>query len=73
MMDFTVEEMNLMCIYNTESKEQLIQDIQNSLPYIYDHELKEITHRILDKLAPLSFSDYKEISFDFADDYYEEE
>jgi len=33
---FNVEEMNLMCIFNTDSRDALVADLRESLPDVYD-------------------------------------
>jgi len=63
---FTVEEMNLMCIYDTGDKAVLISDIRESLPDVYDPELREIMEKVISKLEALSDAEFSEIGF-FAD------
>jgi len=69
-MNFTVEEMNLMCIYDTGSKAALLAGIRESLPDVYDPELREIMETVIGKLEPLTDEEFSQIGF-YAD--YDEE
>jgi len=69
-MNFTVEEMNLMCIYETDSKAALLAGIRESLPDVYDPELREIMETVIGKLEPLTDEEFSQIGF-YAD--YDEE
>jgi len=60
---FNVEEMNLMCIFNTGSRTALIADIQESLPDVYDPELREIMQTVAGKLELLTDDIFLEIVF----------
>ena len=42
-MTFSQDEINLMCIYDTSDKTELLKELRFSVPYIEDTELKEIT------------------------------
>lgn len=41
-MTFSQDEINLMCIYDTSDKTELLKELRFSVPYIEDTELKEI-------------------------------
>jgi hypothetical protein len=58
--------MNLMCIYDTGDRAALIGDIRESLPDVYDPELREIMEKVISKLEALSDADFSEVAF-FAD------
>ena len=49
-MTFSQDEINLMCIYDTSDKTELLKELRFSVPYIEDTELKEITETVIDKL-----------------------
>jgi len=69
-MNFTVEEMNLMCIYETGSKTALLAGIRESSPDVYDPELREIMETVIGKLDALTDEEFSQIGF-YAD--YDEE
>ncbi|MDL2324410.1 transposon-transfer assisting family protein [Ruminococcaceae bacterium OttesenSCG-928-A16] len=60
---FTVEEMNLMCIYDTGSRAALLREIRESLPDVYDPELRDIMGAVITKLEALTDDDFSEIGF----------
>ena len=62
-MKFSIEEMNLMCIYDTHNKDSLIRDIQNGLSEVADDELREIMEQTLSKLRNLTDEEFSEINF----------
>lgn len=69
---FTIEEQQLMCIFDMSSKERLLADLEAALPYIYNKELMDIMNGIIGKLNSISDTLFDTLPFDFAD-YYSEE
>ena len=58
---FTVEEINLLCIYSTGTRAGLLADLRQALPDITDPELREIIENAAAKLDSLSDAEYIEI------------
>ena len=68
---FNVEEMNLMCIFNTGSRDALLSDIRECLPDVYEPELREIMENVAARLERLNDGEFSQIVF--APDYDEEQ
>ena len=72
MMDFTNDEMNLMCIYNTGNRTGLINAISEMRKELStdEIELRELTDSTLNKLSAMSDEDYAKLELypDFNDD-----
>jgi len=62
-MEFTVEEINLMCIYDTGSRERLVKGIIAGMGDVDDPELSQLMENTADKLAKLSDREFAELSF----------
>lgn len=58
---FTLDEMNLMCIYDTSDRVGLIIQLQEAMPYIENEELNKITSNIIQKLVGMNDEEYREI------------
>ena len=63
MMDFTNDEMNLMCIYNTGSRSGLMEALANMKQYLEkdEVELLELTESALAKLDRISDEDFEKL------------
>ncbi len=63
MMDFTNDEMNLMCIYNAGSRIGLIEALNSMKGYLESDEkdLKAMTESALDKLNRMSDEDFDKL------------
>ena len=70
---FSTEEINLMCIFNTDSREGLLSELLESLPDVYEPEMREIYDSVIEKLETLTADEFTEIGFYYADEYYEGE
>ena len=72
MMDFTNDEMNLMCIYDTGSRTGLINALSEMRKELSadEIELRELTDSVLNKLSAMSDEDYAKLELypDFDDD-----
>ena len=72
MMDFTNDEMNLMCIYDTGSRTGLINAISEMRKELDADEaaLRDLTDSVLNKLSTMSDEDYAKLKLypDFDDD-----
>lgn len=64
---FTVEETNLLSIYNEGGKQEIIANIIAALPYM-DTDMQELAVRTLEKIAPLSEAEYAELAVYTADE-----
>ncbi|MGL6200422.1 MAG: transposon-transfer assisting family protein [Lachnospiraceae bacterium] len=62
-MTFTHDEINMMCIFNTESKQSLLSDFSRSIPHVEDAELLKIMQSCKEKLNILSNEDFAQIIF----------
>ena len=63
MMDFTNDEMNLMCIYDTGSRTGLINalsEMQKELD-VDEATLRELTDSVLNKLSTMADEDYEQL------------
>ena len=72
MMDFTNDEMNLMCIYDTGSRTGLINALSEMRKELDADEaaLRELTDSVLNKLSAIPDEDYEKLELypDFDDD-----
>ena len=72
MMDFTNDEMNLMCIYDTGSRTGLINALSEMRKELDTDEaaLRELTDSTLNKLSAMTEEDYAKLELypDFDDD-----
>lgn len=72
MMDFTNDEMNLMCIYDTGNRTGLINALSEMRKELStdEIELRELTDSTLNKLSAMTEEDYEKLELypDFDDD-----
>ena len=72
-MEFTRDEINLMCIYGNESREELICTLLEMRECLMpeETELRELTDSVLEKLAAITDAAFAEL--DLFPDFSEEE
>lgn len=68
-MDFTVEEMNFLCIVRGIDREDTINNIFETIPDTNDEDMKSIAERLIGKLDGISDDEYRSISFNEAFEY----
>ena len=66
---FSVEEINLMYIYDTSSRDSLLSDLRAGLADVYDPEMREVFESTIAKLETLNNGEFSEIGFYIADDF----
>ena len=67
MVKLTVEETNLLCIYNEGGKRELMDNITAALPYM-DTDMRELAQRTLAKIDGLTETEYAELALYAADE-----
>ena len=55
---FTVEEINLMCIFDTSGRAALINDLRAAMPDFYEPEMREIAESALGKLEIITDAEF---------------
>ncbi len=67
---FSVEEINLMCIFDTSDKAELLSELRVYLDIVDgEAELLELFESTIAKLETVSDEDFKDIVFYIADDF----
>lgn len=64
---FTVEEINLMCVFNTKNRMELIEDIGRVLPHLKESEMEELARNVLAKLQIMTDEEFAEVVLEAAD------
>jgi hypothetical protein len=64
MKDFTVEELNFLCILRGIDRKDTISNIVEATPYIADDDVRKIGERLLFTLEAMTDAEYNDISFD---------
>jgi len=72
-MEFTREEINLMCIYGSGSREELIRTLSEMRECLTpeENELRELTDSVLEKVAAITDAAFAEL--DLFPDFSEQE
>jgi hypothetical protein len=65
---FSTEELNLMCIFDTASREALRNDLIAALHDVYEPDMIEVFGSTLEKLDAITDEDFTAIGFYIADD-----
>jgi len=65
--NFTVEEINLISIYNTGTRRELIEDMTTALPFM-ENDMRELAGQTLKKLNALTDDEYLQLAIDPAED-----
>lgn len=65
---FTVEEINLMCVFGTENRNKLIADMKNVLPHLEDSDMTELAETMCRKLEKMSDEEFTEFVLEPAED-----
>ena len=63
MENFSIEEINLMCIYDTGTRSGLLNELENVLPILVkdEAELSELIQTVIAKLRRMSDLDYSQL------------
>ena len=63
-MEFSVAEINFICIVKGENRKDTINNIFDVLPDLEDKEMIEIAETVIGKLESISESEYGEFAFE---------
>lgn len=64
---FTIEEMNLLHIYHDSSRQELVGNINATLPFM-EPDMRELAARTLAKIDTLTVAEYVELAVYAADE-----
>jgi hypothetical protein len=70
-LEYNVEEINLMCIFEHSSRKVLMEDMTASLPYIDDGEMGSLMEQTISHLERMSDEEFAEL--DLEPDFDEED
>ena len=67
MSNFTVEEINLMCVFDAKGRTELIEDIGRVLPHLDDKDMEELANRVMGKLQNMTDEEFAEVVLESAE------
>ena len=67
MSNFTVEEINLMCVFEAKGRTELIEDIGRVLPHLDDRDMEELVNRVIVKLQNMTDEEFAEVVLEVAE------
>lgn len=68
---FTVEETNLICIYNTGTREGLLEELSEMQTHLEqdETELTELTKSVMDKISAMKDEEFEDIIVELVADF----
>ena len=67
MSNFTVEEINLMCVFEANGRTELIEDLGRVLPHLDDRDMEELANRVIGKLQNMTDEEFAEVVLEAAE------
>ena len=61
---FTVEESNLICIFQSDSRTKVMEDINRALEHIDDTDMIELCENVLEKLGKMSDKEFETLKLE---------
>ncbi|MBQ1173130.1 MAG: transposon-transfer assisting family protein [Lachnospiraceae bacterium] len=60
---FTVEEVNLICVFEFRSRTKVIGGIKKAIKHLDDDEMVELSNRVVAKLDDMTDKEFAEMEF----------
>ncbi|MBO5485764.1 MAG: transposon-transfer assisting family protein [Eubacterium sp.] len=60
---FTVEEINLICIFESRSRIKVISDIKEAIKHLDDEKMVELSNRVVARLHNMTDEKFTEMEF----------
>ena len=64
---FTVEEINFMCVFETQNRMKMMEEIRRIMPYIKDSDMEDLGEQVLGKRQSMTDEEFAEISLEAAE------
>ena len=64
MSKFAVEEINFMCVFETQDRADMIGQIRQVMPHIKDSDMEELSRQVLRKLDGMTDKEFAENSLE---------
>lgn len=64
---FTVEEMNFMCVFETQNRMKMMEKIRWVMPHIKDSDMEDIARQVLEKLEGMNDKEFAELVLEAAE------
>ena len=64
---FTVEESNLICIFQSDSRTKVMEDISRALEHIDDTDMIGLCENVLEKLGKMSDKEFEILQLESAE------
>ncbi len=64
---FTVEEINFMCVFKTQNRMKMMEEIRRIMPYIKDSDMEDIVGQVLEKLEGMNDKKFAELVLEAAE------
>ncbi len=64
---FTVEEINLMCVFEGQDRMGMVADIKNVIPRIQASDMVELAEQVLEKLEAMSDEEFAQVTLEAAE------
>ena len=61
---FTVEEINFMCVFETQDRTDMIGQIRQVMPHIKDSDMEDLSRQVLRKLDGMTDKEFAENSLE---------
>ena len=65
---FTVEEINLICVFDKKNTKELIENIEHILPHLKESDMLEIAKNVMLKVQNMTDEKYKEMDLEAAEE-----
>ena len=64
---FTVEESNLICIFQSDSRTKVMEDINRALKHIDDTDMIELCENVIEKLGRMADEEFENMMIEFVE------
>ena len=54
---FTVEEINFMCVFETQNRMKMMEKIRRIMPYIKDSDMEDLAGQVLEGMNDKKFAE----------------
>ena len=70
---FTIEQVGLICVFDTSSRDKLIEDLREALPDTDDPDMAELMRGVVDRLEAMTDAEFDALGLIEPDYDYDEE